>query len=128
MEHLTHLKQELTVVYQVSDRKATTAWYQKHFGFELEYDVEEIGWCELKSTLNQVWLGLSEVEEPNVKGGATLTWGTQSVDKSRQYLESEGVKFDGETRVIPGMVKLATFFDPDGNHLMLAENLSQQEA
>jgi hypothetical protein len=35
------------------------------------------------------------------------------------------VRFDGPTREYPGMVKLATFFDPDGNTLMLYESLGQ---
>ena len=36
----------------------------------------------------------------------------------------QDVKFDGETQTVPGMVKLATFFDPDGNKLMLYEDLA----
>jgi len=35
-----------------------------------------------------------------------------------------GVKFDGETETIEGMVSTATFYDPDGNALMLAQDLS----
>ena len=33
------------------------------------------------------------------------------------------MRFDGETREIEGMVKLATFYDPDGNALMLSQRL-----
>ena len=40
-------------------------------------------------------------------------------------LEAAGVRFDGETETIEGMVSIATFFDPDGNALMLAEDLSE---
>ena len=39
------------------------------------------------------------------------------LDAARDALESKGVEFDGDTRTIEGMVKLATFFDPDGNKL-----------
>jgi CreA protein len=34
------------------------------------------------------------------------------------------VKFDGEIDVVEAMVKTATFYDPDGNALMLAEDLT----
>ncbi|WP_337870048.1 hypothetical protein [Meiothermus sp.] len=39
--------------------------------------------------------------------------------------ESHRVEFRGPTQTIPGMVKLANFYDPDGNSFMLAETLSQ---
>jgi hypothetical protein len=42
---------------------------------------------------------------------------------ARAGLEGAGVPFDGETQVLPGLVKLATFSDPDGNRFMLAESL-----
>jgi len=35
-------------------------------------------------------------------------------------------EFDGDTIEIPELVKLATFFDPDGNSLMLYQSLSDQ--
>ncbi len=44
------------------------------------------------------------------------------IDVARKHLESHGVRFDGDTREIEGMVKLATFYDPDGNSFMLAES------
>jgi len=34
-----------------------------------------------------------------------------------------GVRFDGDNVEIPDMVRLATFFDPDGNSYMLAQSL-----
>jgi hypothetical protein len=33
------------------------------------------------------------------------------------------VRFDGPTIELPGMVKLATFFDPDGNPMMFYQDL-----
>jgi hypothetical protein len=43
--------------------------------------------------------------------------------RARRHLEQHGVRFDGDTYEISGMVKLATFYDPDGNPFMLAEAL-----
>jgi len=115
----------LTVVYPVRDRKATTKWYLDNLGFELVWDSDEIGFCELQSPIKEVFVGLSDVESPKVDGGATLTWGVDDIAAVRARLEAAGVKFDGATREHPGVVKLATFFDPDGNHLMLYESLSK---
>ena len=53
-------------------------------------------------------------------------FGVTDLDSDRAALEAKGVKFDGETVVVEGMVKLATIFDPDDNALMLAEDLSGQ--
>ncbi len=117
----------LTCAIQVKDRKASAKWYQDVLGFNLLYDVEEIGWCELATSVERVNVGLSEVESPQVKGGTTLTFGVKDIDKARKQLESKDVRFDGPNRVYEGMVKLATFYDPDGNTLMLYEDLSNQD-
>ena len=116
----------LTCAIQVKDRKASAKWYQDVLGFKLLYDAEGIGWCELATSVERVNVGLSEVESPQVKGGPTLTFGVKDVNAARKQLESKDVKFDGSTRVYDGMVKLATFYDPDGNTLMLYEDLSDQ--
>ena len=115
----------LTAAYEVSDVSKSIAWYQDVMGFTLQYHLEEMGWCEMMSFIPKVSVGLSQVENPKVEGGPTLTWGVKDIDAARSELESKGVKFDGETRVIPDMVSLATFFDPDGNHLMLYQDLSK---
>ena len=116
----------LTCAIQVKDRKASAKWYQEVLGFKLLYDVEEIGWCELATSVERVNVGLSEVESPQVKGGTTLTFGVKDIDAARKQLELKDVRFDGPNRVYEGMVKLATFYDPDGNTLMLYEDLSNQ--
>lgn len=114
---------ELTCSMAVADRKATAKWYEAVLGFELMYDAAEIGWCEMKSPVAGVTVGFSEVEHPEVKGGATLVFGVDDVEKVRGQLEALHVTFDGETLVIPDLVKLATFYDPDGHKLMLSQSL-----
>lgn len=117
-------KPELTAAYQVKDRRRSIEWYGDVLGFTLIYDLEHIGWCEVQSHIPGVSLGFSEVEEPKVQGGPTLTWSVLDIGQARAEMEAKGVRFDGGTIEIPGMVKLATFFDPDGNHLMLVESLT----
>ena len=118
----------LTCAMSVRDIAASMQWYQKVLGFSLLYHLEDMGWCELATETKGVNVGLSQVEEPEVQGGATLTFGVKDIDAARRMLESERVRFDGETQTIPNMVKLATFYDPDGNKLMLYQDLQKQGA
>jgi predicted enzyme related to lactoylglutathione lyase len=46
---------------------------------------------------------------------------------ARGHLERNGVRFDGDTREIEGMVRLATFYDLDGNTFMLAQRLDADQ-
>lgn len=116
----------LTCSLQSTDLARSIRWYQDVLGFKLLYHVEQMGWCELSTAVARVNLGLSEVEKAEGKGGATLTFGVTDIEISRKAIESHGVRFDGPTRVVEGMVKLATFFDPDGNSLMLYQDLQSK--
>ncbi|HEY7530234.1 MAG TPA: VOC family protein [Gemmatimonadota bacterium] len=113
----------LTCALGVTDLERSIAWYRDVLDFELLYKLDDMRWCELRSPVDRVNVGLSEVEQAGGRGGATLTFGVRDVDAARGRLEAGGVRFDGESRTIEGMVKLATFFDPDGNALMLYQDL-----
>lgn len=113
----------LTISLQSKDRKKAAAWYQEMLGFKMLYDVEQIGWCELGTHIPNINVGLAENEAPATKGPVP-TWGVKDLDAARAKLEKRDVKFDGPTITMPGMVKLATFFDPDGNANMLFQDLS----
>lgn len=117
----------LTAALHVADLDKAIAWYRDVLGFEFLYRVDEIAWAELRSPVAKVNLGLGQVEKPETKGGATLTWGVADVDRTRALLEKKDVRFDGPTMTIDGMVKLATFFDPDGNRHMLYQSLGAPE-
>lgn len=115
----------LTCGVNVTDIDAAMKWYQDVLGFELIYYMENLGWCELKSPVDKVNVGLSQVEKMPAPGGnAVLTWGVKDIESARSSLEEKGVRFDGDIRNIEGMVKLATFYDTDGNCFMLYQNLT----
>ncbi|MEO1481778.1 MAG: VOC family protein [Myxococcota bacterium] len=116
---------KLTCALECSDLERSSAWYEEILGFSKLYQVDEIAWCELQSPVADTTVGLSQVESPSVKGGATLTFGVEDVAAARKKLEEHDVKFDGEIVTYPGMVSFATFFDPDGNRLMFAQDLSE---
>jgi CreA protein len=73
-----------------------------------------------------VTIGLSQSEELK-QGGTVPTFGVKDIAAARAHLESLGTVFDGDTYEIDGMVKLATFYDPDGNAWMLAESRDRDE-
>jgi catechol 2,3-dioxygenase-like lactoylglutathione lyase family enzyme len=111
---------------RVSDVARAIDWYTRVLEFEVIEHVPEAGWAELRTPVAGVKVGLTQVEElPAPGGGAVLTFGVGDLDTARARLESLDVRFDGETCVIPGYVRLATMFDPDGNVLMLYEDLAR---
>lgn len=114
----------LTCALSVADLSKSIDWYQNVLGFKLTYKLDNMGWCELATETKGVNVGLSQVEKPEGKGNAVLTFGVKDIDHARRLLEEQSVRFDGPTRTIEKMVKLATLYDPDDNVLMLYQDLS----
>lgn len=117
---------ELTCSVSVRNLENAKRWYTEVLGFQHLYTMTEIGWSELATAIPGVNIGLSQVEEHEVKGSVVLTFAVKDIAHARAQLEQHQTRFDGETQTIPGMVKLATFFDPDGNPFMLSETLMPQ--
>jgi catechol 2,3-dioxygenase-like lactoylglutathione lyase family enzyme len=117
--------QNLTISIGVSDLDRAIEWYKDALGLELVYKLDQYGWCEMSTATKHVTIGLGQNEDLKT-GGATPTFGVLDIDVARKHLESKDVRFDGDTYEIEGMVKLATFYDPDGNSFMLAQSLSDE--
>ncbi|MEP2891492.1 VOC family protein [Tateyamaria sp.] len=120
---LISLDETITISLSVKDRHASATWYESTLGFETLYHLDDAGWSELKTNTTGVTIGLGEHTEPQ-PGNCVPVFGIADLDAARQKLERANVKFDGETDVVDGMVKTATFYDPDGNALMLAQDLT----
>lgn len=118
----------LTAAVSVSDLDQAKGWYSDVLGFEHIYTLDDWGWCEMRTPLGGVTLGIGQAESVHPEGGATLTFGVDDLDAARAWLERHDVRFDGDTREISGMVRLATFYDPDGNTFMLAQTLDGDPA
>lgn len=108
----------LTCSLGVTDLDRSIRWYRDMLGFELLYRSEDIAWCELKTAVAKVNVGLSERQEAGGPGGATLTFGVTDIEAAKADLDGKGVRQDGDIMDIPGLVRLLTFFDPDDNALM----------
>jgi catechol 2,3-dioxygenase-like lactoylglutathione lyase family enzyme len=109
----------------VSDLGQALAWYRDMLGFQTVYALEEYGWAEIETPVPGLTIGLGQVEDVGGQGSITPTFRVVDIDAARRHLEGSGVRFDGETSEVPGMVKLATFYDPDGNPWMLAQVLQE---
>ncbi|MCS6800036.1 MAG: VOC family protein [Myxococcota bacterium] len=113
----------LTCSMHVTGLDRAIAWHRDVLGFRLRYRLDEMGWCELATPVHGVSVGLSRQPHVAPEGGATLVFGVRDIEVARRNLEARGVDFDGPTSTIEGMVRLATFRDPDGNILMLYQDL-----
>jgi predicted enzyme related to lactoylglutathione lyase len=113
----------------VRDTAAAAAWYSRVLGLEPEFRLDDHGWCELDTGIDRVAIGLHQADPGDPgdpggqRGGATLTLGVLDLDAELSRLEELGVCLDGPVTTIPGMIKMASFRDPDGNPLMLCQVL-----
>lgn len=121
---LVSLKNTITLAMSVKNRHASADWYNKMLGFEVLYHADDAGWTEISTNTEGVTIGFGEHTEP-APGNCVPVFGIDDLNAARAKLEAAGVKFDGDTIVEEGMVKTATFYDPDNNALMLAEDLTE---
>ena len=117
---------QLVISVGVSSFANAVEWYRDALGFELVYKLDEYGWGEVSTPWGGVTIGLGQTEERK-EGATTPTFGVKDIEAARKHLEGKGVRFEGDTYEISGMVKLCTFYDPDGNPFMLAQTLDQRE-
>ncbi|MEE8106961.1 MAG: VOC family protein [Planctomycetota bacterium] len=113
----------VVVAHSTTDMKAAQAWYTKHLGFRLFFNLDQMGWAEMGTPLPGISFGLMTSTEKPAAGGPTLIWEVADIAAERAKLEKHGVRFVGETATIPDKVKLATFLDADQNRLRLAQSL-----
>jgi predicted enzyme related to lactoylglutathione lyase len=119
------LDDQITFAISVTDRHASAKWYTEMLGFPLRMHIDEAGWSEMDTNTKGVVLGLGEQAEAT-PGNAMPVFGVADIGVARAALEAAGVRFDGDTMTMEGMVSLATFYDPDNNALMIAQDLSGQ--
>lgn len=113
---------ELTCSLGVKDMDASIAWYERVMLCRLLYRVEDIRWCEMATPMKGVNIGFSEIETVVQGGGATNVFEVADIEAAKAHLDAEGVRQDGDIQHIPGLVKLLTFYDPDGNSFMFSQS------
>ena len=74
-----------------------------------------------------IWMPEQWGEEFKPQTNAIALFQVDDVEAARAELEAKGVEFDGETVETP-VCHMATFFDPDGNRLVLHKRFAPYPA
>lgn len=112
------------VSVNVSDYDRSLAWYRDVLGFEVTYELADYGWGELKTPFGFT-IGLGQTEDVT-PGTVVPTFGVHDIDAAIAHLRGHDVTVE-DWHEIPGMVRLSTFYDPDGTPWMLAQTLDQKD-
>jgi predicted enzyme related to lactoylglutathione lyase len=108
--------------FNVNDFEQAKKFYGSVLGLKKSFEMD--GWAEFNSGgQDEAAVGISTGQYTPKEHGATIVLRVDDIERERKRLESSGVKFEGKTEEIPGMVKLAIFRDPSGNRLQLCQVL-----
>jgi predicted enzyme related to lactoylglutathione lyase len=103
----------------VRDYEAAKEFYGGLLGLECSADYGKVPGGEFETgNLTLQVMDAEAIGRPFEPSGHPIALHVEDVETGRAELESEGVKFLGET-IDSGVCKMAIFSDPDGNVLML---------
>lgn len=109
----------------VKDIEASIRFYTEVVGLKLAEHCKEYGWAELVAINGGARLGLAQVcerEPMNPGQNAVVGLTVGDILKAKERLAKGKTNFVGDIMEVPGVVKLQTFTDPDGNKFQLAEH------
>ncbi len=112
--------------YGVNDMERAKKFYGETLGLKKTFEMP--GWAEFGHAEGAPSIGLNGApRDAAAKGdsGATVVLRVADIEKKQRELAARGVKFEGRLEEVPGVVKIATFRDPDGNRLQLCQVLAQ---
>jgi catechol 2,3-dioxygenase-like lactoylglutathione lyase family enzyme len=109
----------VTVWYQVRDLDAARAFYKDKLGFTETFVDTEGEWTTLER--NGAEIGLAR-GEPQADGGVAHV-DVEDAKAAADELRAAGVDV-GVVFELHGQIRLLDVFDPDGNRLQLAQELS----
>jgi predicted enzyme related to lactoylglutathione lyase len=107
--------------FGVDDFESAKKFYGQVLGLKKTFEAQE--WAEFAGAEGQESIGIAANPRAGKEPGATVVLDVNDIEREQKRLESAGVKFEGKTEEIPGIVRLATFRDPHGNRLQLAQAL-----
>ena len=119
-------KPGLIVWLYVRDFETSRRFYRKQLGLTETLVDEAAGWAEYSTGVNQAFLAINRFSGKTnmpVGGGGVPVLYVDDIEKAKQELEEKGVIFENEIYIVPELVKIATFYDPDGNKLQLYQNI-----
>lgn len=105
----------------VVDFDRAKTFYQDELEFELVLEDSDSSWAEFQISPGAK-MAIHGVKATNANPIGALVLDVESLEKSELWLRGKGIKlFDKEE--IPGLAKLASFSDPDGNVIQLSQSL-----
>jgi catechol 2,3-dioxygenase-like lactoylglutathione lyase family enzyme len=109
------------VWYHVRDLDAGRAFYTDKLGFAETYLDEEGRWARMMR--GEMEIAIAEGEPQEESGVATVDVGDIKAEADR--LRAEGIEV-GTVFELHGEMRLLDVYDPDGNRIQLAEEVSRQ--
>jgi catechol 2,3-dioxygenase-like lactoylglutathione lyase family enzyme len=111
----------IRIWFRVADLDAARAFYRDLLGFTETYVDENERWASLDRDATEIAVG--ETAEPPDAEGPVATIDVDDVKAERERLAAAGVDV-GVVLELHGAMRLLDVFDPDGNRIQLAEDLS----
>jgi catechol 2,3-dioxygenase-like lactoylglutathione lyase family enzyme len=111
----------MRIWYRVSDLQAARAFYKEALGFTETFVDEGERWATLDRDTTEIALGEGGVDRG--EEGQVATIDVDDVKAERERLDQAGVEV-GTVLELHGAMRLLDVFDPDGNRIQLAEELS----
>jgi catechol 2,3-dioxygenase-like lactoylglutathione lyase family enzyme len=112
----------LRVWYRVRDLDAARAFYTEVLGFAESFVDEDERWAALDRGATEIAIGEADPEPPEDEG-LVATIDVDDVKAERERLDGAKVQV-GTVLELHGTMRLLDVFDPDGNRIQLAEELS----
>jgi len=111
----------MRIWYRVSDLETARAFYRDVLGFTERFLDEDERWASLDCGATEIAVG--EGEGGGDPEGQVATIDVDDVKSERERLAEAGVEV-GTVLELTGAMRLLDVFDPDGNRIQLAEELS----
>jgi catechol 2,3-dioxygenase-like lactoylglutathione lyase family enzyme len=107
--------------YRVSDLGLARAFYTDVLGFTETFVADQSSWVALDRGETEIALAEGEPQPEDEAGVATID--VDDVKAERERLEQSGVRV-GTVFELQGAMRLLDVYDPDGNRLQFAEDVS----
>jgi len=111
----------MRIWYRVSDLQAARAFYKDSLGFTETFVDDRERWASLDRGTTEIAIGEGGVDQG--EEGQVATIDVDDVKAERERLDQAGVEV-GTVLELHGAMRLLDVFDPDGNRIQLAEELS----
>ncbi|SHJ16001.1 VOC family protein [Desulfosporosinus lacus] len=106
----------------VNNCERTLEFYTEKLGFKVLFKDEYKGQAMVTTNDEDYYIGFAETHSI-VPSSTCISFEVEDIEQVVYTLRQKDVEFQGDIFEIPGVVKLATFSDPDGYKLMLSERI-----